>query len=302
MSLNLACGWTFLIGKKEYFLDEFYPDHEPIFRHIEWCEKRAFSGIELGSKSLGHFTHTFDDRFVREVSESLTSHSVQPAQFSSTFVLRYVVNSSRKGASETLNLIFDRIARMSCKVVAIGASEVPGTSPTYNSAFPEGPPSRIQVSEGFSWVSAWEKYLSALSLCVDLAEDYGLKLALEPRPREMMSSTDSLLNLFRDIHSSNLGALVDTANLFVQREYIPLSLHKLGDKIFAVHLTDSDGLIEHHWAPGQGKIDWQEVIKAFSSVGYAGLFTIESFPALRNPEREFLQGKSFLERLMLTVR
>ena len=52
--------------------------------------------------------------------------------------------------------------------------------------------------------------------------------------------------------------------------------------------------------PARGKINWAEVIRSFRSSSYDGLFTID-IGIVGNPEIDFRQGKSFLERLMLTM-
>jgi sugar phosphate isomerase/epimerase len=296
--LRLACGYTIFVGQPEYSLDDLYPDRQSILHYIAWAAANGFSGIELGSRSLRHFTQTFDAKFARQVSETITTSSIEVAQLMCGFIVRSVMTSSRKDATEMLDSLFDRATLMSCKVVASSASVIPNISTIPNAIYPEAPPSRIHLSSGFSWAGTWEDYIDALKFCVTSAESHGLKFALEARPREMVSTTDGLLSLFKEVGSSNLGALVDTAHLFVHREYIPLSLHKLGKKIFAVHLTDSDGLIEHHWAPGEGKIDWAEVLNAFSAIGYRDLLTVELFPLMRNPDEEFLQGKAFLEGII----
>ncbi|MDA4123498.1 MAG: sugar phosphate isomerase/epimerase, partial [Thaumarchaeota archaeon] len=230
-------------------MDDLYPDHESILHYIDWTAAKGFAGLELGSRSLHHFTETFDAKFASQIGESLESNSLELPQIMCGFVVHFVMTRSRKEATEMLDLVFDRVASTSCKVVGSSASEIPNILTIRNAVYPEAPPSRIQLSGRFSWADAWEGYIEALQLCVAVADSHGLRFALEARPREMVSTTDGLLRLFNEVGGSNFGALVDTAHLFVQREYLPLSLHKLGEKIFGVHLTDSDGLIEHHWVP-----------------------------------------------------
>ena len=298
----MACGYTIFVSKKEYFLNDSYPDSRTILDCVKWSARSGFDGIELGSRSFRHFVKTYSDDFAKEVRRATAEESFEVSQLTCSFLVRSTIERSTKEAKEMLDLIFDKAAKMSCRVLSASSTEVPGALVVPNSVYPEAQGARISLPGHFSWAEAWSRYTDAIGLIVEAAERYGLKFALEARPREMISTTDGLLNLLQAVGSDSFGALVDTAHLFVEQEYIPLSLHKLGKKVFAAHLTDSDGVIEHHWVPGEGKINWPEVLGAFEQIGYKNLLTIELFPLLTDSDEEFLNGKSFLESLSSKVR
>jgi sugar phosphate isomerase/epimerase len=298
--LELACGVAFLYQDPDQALDPAYPDIKRIFYHISWSAREGFSGVEFASPSYDHFKRTYQPHAIVEIRRNMATHSMRIAQVECNFMVPLAMKAPRETAREQLERTFEGISGMPCRVVTIASSIIPDVLSYHGLLFPGGPPSRIQIPNGFTWSLAWEKYVETISLIVDTAKNYGLRIALEPRPRETIATTDALLTLFKEVGSNSLGALVDTAYMFTQREYIPLSLRKIENRIFAVHLSDSDGLLEHHWAPGEGKINWAEVIKSFRSTSYDGLFTIDT-GIVGNPELDFRQGKSFLERLMLTL-
>jgi sugar phosphate isomerase/epimerase len=298
--LPLACGTTFLFRDPDQALDVRYPERERILNHIAWSAREGFAGIELGSTTFEHFNRTYQPDFTKAVRLSLSDMSMKIAQLKANFLVQLAVGNSRATALNHLDFVFERAAEMSCGVVAVPGSLIPGAPTAHGFLFPGGPPSRIQIPEEFSWSALWERYVEVIASIVDQAKKHRLKVALEPRPREIIATTDGLLILLREIGSTGLGALIDTAYLFAQREYIPLSIRKLENSIFGVYLSDSDGLLEHHWTPGEGKIDWAEVIQSLRAVGYGGLHTLD-VGIVGNPEFDFRQGKSFLERLMLTM-
>lgn len=124
-----------------------------------------------------------------------------------------------------------------------------------------------------------------------------MKIAIEPRPRETISNSDAMMMLLKEVDSPSLGVLVDTGHLFAVKEILPVSIWKLRRSIFAVHLTDNDGLIEHQWAPGEGKIDWVSVLQAFKRANYDGYFTIETSGA-GVQAADFVKAKEMIENLV----
>jgi sugar phosphate isomerase/epimerase len=149
---------------------------------------------------------------------------------------------------------------------------------------------------GFSWEKLWDAYLLAMRNYVKLAGRFGLKLAIEPRPREILSGTDSLLRLLDHIPSDNLGGVVDVSHLQVVREIPAVSIRKLGKRIFSVHMSDNDGITEWHWAPGDGKIDWLPVIEALRSVGYNSLVSLDVSGL--DVRHELIEGKRYIQQIM----
>lgn len=154
--------------------------------------------------------------------------------------------------------------------------------------------------EGFVTSLPWEKvskrYIEFMEECANLAKENGLRLAVEPRPRELISNTDALLRLFDAVPSENLGAVVDISYMHITREIPSISIKKLGDKIFTVHLSDNDGFTERHWAPGQGQIDWLQVIKALKF--FAHIKTLNIDVSGIGIEQEIKDGKNFIESLL----
>jgi sugar phosphate isomerase/epimerase len=129
---------------------------------------------------------------------------------------------------------------------------------------------RVRVPRGFDWPRYWDVVVETFASCARIAGDRGLRLAIEPRVGETLSNTDALLRLIDQADSPHLGVVFDTAHLHAQRELLPLSVHKLADRIFHVHLADNDGTTNRHAAPGTGTVDWVEVLRALDDVGYAG--------------------------------
>ena len=60
-----------------------------------------------------------------------------------------------------------------------------------------------------------------------------------------------------------------------------------GNKIVTTHVSDYDFVNERHWLPGEGKIDWQELLSTFKAVEYSGPWLYEmSFACPKTIYRE----------------
>ena len=56
-----------------------------------------------------------------------------------------------------------------------------------------------------------------------------------------MANTDGLLWLIDAVGDENLGVVLELAHLNAQKEILPLSVEKLGNRIFGIHVSDNDG-------------------------------------------------------------
>jgi sugar phosphate isomerase/epimerase len=125
-------------------------------------------------------------------------------------------------------------------------------SPTFN------PKLYLELPSDLDWEAVWDNYVDSIRQCNEIAKSYGMRFALEGHANVIVPGTDGLLRLLEQIAHENFGDNFDTAWHLIQREYLPLSVHKLKDKIFGIHARDGDALACYSLPPGQGVIDWDE--------------------------------------------
>jgi sugar phosphate isomerase/epimerase len=87
----------------------------------------------------------------------------------------------------------------------------------------------------------------------------------------------------------------------MQREYLPLSIAKLGKRIKHVHVRDADGNTNYNLPPGQGITDWHGVLNALQLVGYDGFLSLE-MGQYKEPARYSREAKEYLQRVIREVR
>lgn len=99
-------------------------------------------------------------------------------------------------------------------------------------------------------------------------------LCVEILPRSCLCNTaKETLDIVDAVNKPNLGVCVDV-NHFLQ-EKAEDGLRLLGERVKTLHISDHDYLDEQHWMPGEGKIDWKEVVFALKEIGYTGIFSYE---------------------------
>lgn len=107
----------------------------------------------------------------------------------------------------------------------------------------------------------------SLIYLADIAEEYGMTIAVENLPRTCLGrdSSDMLKLICAD---ERLRICFDTNHLLSQpiKEFI----RAVGSKIITTHVSDFDFKNERHWMPGEGKINWPEIIDTLQEVNYSG--------------------------------
>jgi sugar phosphate isomerase/epimerase len=115
--------------------------------------------------------------------------------------------------------------------------------------------------------------VESIARIVSAAEDARVVIAIENTRR-----MDCIDPIFSDIESPNLGFCYDSSHERLCTEDTGILLRRLGDRLRTTHLSDNDGLYDHHWLPGEGVIDWLAIADAFPAKNYTGCFTLEVVP------------------------
>jgi len=112
--------------------------------------------------------------------------------------------------------------------------------------------------------------IESMSYLARAAEDLGVKIAVENTHRY-----DSVIFLLSEIKSKHMGFCYDSSHARLRQHKNGLLLKDYGGRLFATHLSDNDGLFDRHWLPGNGIINWDELMASFPE-DYEGFFTLET--------------------------
>ena len=111
-----------------------------------------------------------------------------------------------------------------------------------------------------------------LNELAEIAYKEGSVIAVENLPRTCLGKNSTEIC---ELISANdkLRVCFDTNHLLCENSTD--FIEKLGEKIVTIHVSDYDFTDERHWLPGEGKIDWQELLNKLHSVGYKGPWLYE---------------------------
>lgn len=152
---------------------------------------------------------------------------------------------------------------------------------------------------------------------LDVANDTGVKFAFEVHPGQMAFdyySTEMVLDALNG--REEFGFTFDPSHFHWQGLDPIEFIRRFGDRIFHVHIKDvvltlngRNGLLNsylphgdtrrgwHFRAPGRGDIDWEGVIRALNSAGYAGPLSVEFHDRDMDREQGAEEACQFVRRL-----
>jgi sugar phosphate isomerase/epimerase len=103
----------------------------------------------------------------------------------------------------------------------------------------------------------------------------GLTLAVEDMlPHLLAGRTADLLWLLEQLPNDHVGFCLDTGHAYLARELIQ-RIDLFGPWLLLLHASDTHGSYDDHLPPGEGAINWQDVVHALRRVGFNGAMILE---------------------------
>lgn len=279
--------------------------------------KLRFKGTELIATRETDLTEYYSRKMISKLREIIESYGMIVSEFAlgGSFWWDRGLNSfdkeEKRKATEQfkrgVQIAKDLGTRIICTVAhwPIGIQTPIPYPPSYlyptRNGYPQSsysPKLTMKFPKDFDWKKTWENYVQSVGTCTDIASDNGLLFAIEGHLNVIVATTDAFLRLYDEIKSNSLGMNYDTGWQFIQREYVPLSILKLSEKLFHVHIRDGDGILNYNLPPGQGIIDWDEVVEALKTIAYKGFLSFELRYPVEN-ERWLNEGKEYLEKILI---
>lgn len=299
MKLKFCCAWLYAISKYNKYGETF--EIKDVLNALERIKKLGFTTTELEVMRKKNLQDMIASK--EKVLEKLNSLSLKANNLCAVFP-----ELMSKDWAKSLQLFeqsADLAVHLGCETIQLD-SHVPPlkyiTERPYDDTIKYNVEMKIKVEEGpdsFNWNDHWNNVVNSIKKCDTIAYDHGLRLCLEPRVHESIPNTDSILRLFDWVNSDNFGAVLDCGHLHAQKELIPLSVEKLGSKIFFLHASDNDGRSNEHLGLTRGTIDWEGTLRALKKHGFKDYIAMDigKLPPQFNLEEEILNSIKFLERL-----
>jgi sugar phosphate isomerase/epimerase len=152
------------------------------------------------------------------------------------------------------------------------------------------------LAEGQTRQEAYDLFYEELMPCVEVAEQQGVGLLIEPEPDLLIERFDEFLEFRERIDSSRIGLNFDVGHAFCVGEDPQFWVAKMASHTLHYHLEDIAATRVHqHLIPGHGAIDFAATLAAIAATGYEGWLTVELYPYLASPDEAAREAKQFLD-------
>ena len=144
-----------------------------------------------------------------------------------------------------------------------------------------------------------DRLVDWMRLLCDMAQGRNLRIALELQPEAIIAGIGGMRQMLARLPSvDNLGYNFDTGHAHAFRDVLETIPSRLGSKIFGTHLCDNDGMSNLSLTPGDGTIEWVQVLRSLQSNDYHGSFDLEIIcPPEQIPEN-YSKGRQLVLRIM----
>ena len=121
----------------------------------------------------------------------------------------------------------------------------------------------------------WQRAVLGIKEMAEVAQQKGIKLALEPLNRfetDMINVVSQGLKFIDETGMENVGFHLDTFHMHLEEKNSADAIRNAGKKTFHFHACEND-----RGVPGTGQVRWNEIAKALKDISYQGPVVIESF-------------------------
>lgn len=159
-----------------------------------------------------------------------------------------------------------------------------------------GSPRQRNILEGHTYQEAWQLTVEVLQGCLDVAEERGVILCIEPIDKAVTNFINTAaegVRLVEEIGHPNLKLMVDVRATINQGEDVVAVIRKYKDLIVHVHANDASGR-----GPGFGSTDFLPIVKALRDVSYDGYLSVEVFDFKPDPRTIAQRGIKYLKNCL----
>ena len=135
-------------------------------------------------------------------------------------------------------------------------------------------------------------YFESLQELCDFLPDGRIKIILE-NDNNPLSRIDALIKAISYINSDKLGICIDTGHAYKGGDNPALLIKQAGNLLEHLHIHDNCGVNDDHFIPGDGTINWSEVMLAIKEVSYQGVFMLECAAAKKINDPDKIGKKAF---------
>lgn len=130
------------------------------------------------------------------------------------------------------------------------------------------------------------------------AGEKNIKLAVEPEPDLVIHGLKETLQLLEEVNSPYLGVNLDIGHAYITDNDLNKVINELQDSLIYTHLEDISGKVHQHLLPGEGDINFEELIKSLEDIEYEGPLVFDLFGMEENQIEYAKKAYSYINTII----
>lgn len=123
----------------------------------------------------------------------------------------------------------------------------------------------------------WLQNLSSVRLLQKIAENYGVKIAIENVPEPfpfLMKNVEQFTKFYKEINE-DIALVLDIGHTNISQQTEQF-IRNFASKIVHIHAHDNNGKDDQHLGVGYGTVDWKTTVALLKEASYKNAIIIES--------------------------
>lgn len=159
-----------------------------------------------------------------------------------------------------------------------------------------------ELMDGQTWNQGAAIFYDELMPCVEVAEQLGIDLLIEPEPGLLIERFDQYLEFVDRIQSPVIGLNFDIGHAYCVSEDPQDWVEKMAPHTRHYHFEDiATTRVHRHLIPGAGAIDFAATMSAIRRTNYDGWITVELYPYIDEPDSAARQAREYLLQVNSTL-
>lgn len=287
----------------------------PYENAIHTVGELGFDAIELIAHNQADVDVYYTNEKIKDLREIINSYDMELSQFALYTELTQGLANLKEEIRENAFLNFEKMVKIGHE---LGTNMINMVSnwlndyscqisylPNYWSPFVNGIPyteltQNMSFPQEYDFNVVWKQYMESLKRCLDICKKYDMRFNIEGHANVLVGNSDAMVRMFDEIKDDALGINVDTAWHMIQREYVPMVIEKLGNKVFHLHMRDGDGMFNYGLPPGKGINNWEDTFNALKKIGFDGVVSFEMSNYLK-PKQVIGEAKDYIESVIKKI-
>ncbi len=132
----------------------------------------------------------------------------------------------------------------------------------------------------------WDLNVVFMRELLACAKEHDIIICFEnmPMPNFSLGSVEAIMRFVNEMNDDHFRVCLDTGHVNVfPGQTLYDAVHMIGDKLQTLHVHDNSGKSDEHKLPWLGTADWEGFGRALREIGFDGVFSYETGPAIALP-------------------